>query len=380
MFKRTYFFILVGLLMFVGETAVFAQGEPVFSMEAVLDGAEDGLGYFVFEAEPGTVLSGQVFVKNTGTAVGTARLYAVDTATGNTGGISFRMRQDPVELAGTWIKPASDTVTLNPGTGAMVGFTVMVPDGVRAGQHIGGLVLESQGTEVVVNEPEGENKAAFVVDVQTRSAMAVQVNILGTAVSQIDVTGLRLGGHNDQQILYLQLRNSGNQMLKPTGTIKVLNSNGDTVQHLRFTLGAFLPDSDIEYPIYIENTALGTGDYLGDLRLRYENGSAPQAHQFDFTVSDDINVQIFTPREGLAAPEIAISNTTNAMPIYRNPWIIGIIIAMILVGIVGAMSWKKLPFNQVKQANPMDNASVPSAQPPKTPPPSKPPHLQTKNL
>jgi len=99
----------------------------------------------------------------------------------------------------------------------------------------------------------------------------------------------------------------------------------------------------------VQEQALGTGDYLGDLRLRYQTGETVFAHQFNFTVSDEINVQIFNAREPLEAPNFITNNSNNfILPIISTPWGIGSLI-LAIAAVLSLLSWQGLRHYRRKQ-------------------------------
>lgn len=315
---RLTLMLVLGLLALTAAQSLKAQeGVANFSLQVVAQNGQGSKPYFVFETAENSIVEGTAVVRNNGTAAGTARIFAVDATTGQTGGASMGMREDARQAVGAWIELDIDTVTLGPGEYQLIPFRVIVPAGARDGDHLGGLVVEAVETELMQASDNGRKEASFQVEVRTRSAVAVQVTIPGAEIEHIDVLGLTPGGHNNYQILYLDLLNSGTKMVKPSGTLLVRNAAGERIQQLCFQIDTFLPDTQIAYPLYVERAALTAGDYTADLALRY--GTTGQSHQqrLTFTLTEAQTVQVFAGRESLASP---LAATSRALVDGRPAW------------------------------------------------------------
>jgi len=301
--KRLFIIGFLAIVMVQMVTAVSAASGLTFSLQTVsANPAEKPTPYFIFEEVTGNRVEGQVQVKNTSFETGTVRLYAVDGATGQTGGIVYEMGSVPKTQVGSWITLAVEELTLQSGESQIVPFTVVVPDAARAGQHVGAIVAEPMITQEQQTVQTGDEQAAFQVDVKSRFALAVQINVPGEAISRIDVNGMEIGGQNGVQTVLLKLRNSGTEILKPTGRIIITDTAGKQVQGVRFRMDSFLPDTEIMYPVPLEYQALEAGDYLVYLTMQYGPDKAVHEHNLSFTVTEKENIQIFTGRSALESP------------------------------------------------------------------------------
>lgn len=299
------FILLLGLMFgFTAVPTLQAQSQPDthhFSLQAIGNDGESIIPYFILDGESGGQVSGKIYIINQGDLLGSVQLYTVDAVTGNTGGTVLSLRADPLEEVGSWIQLERDSVTLAPGEGQMIPFVVNVPGNVRNGAHVGAIVMESADD----NQPEqaaSQDEVSFQVDVKTRTAVAVQINLPGTAVEQLDVLGLTIGGHDSRQIMFLHLRNSGTELLWPSVNMHILDSQGQRIQNYRFNIDTFLPEDEIEFPIHVQGEALPAGSYTAELSVRY--GETIQVHhnQLTLTIREADNVQIFEGRDALAAP------------------------------------------------------------------------------
>ena len=174
-------------------------------------------GYFIFNSAPGSVIHGQVHVVNVSSVSGQAKLYAVDATTGQTSGAVYQSQTAPRRSVGSWIKLASTTVSLGPHGGTQVGFTVDVPAGATAGQHLGGLVVAPIKATATSTAKRGSH--TFHVNINEIAVVAVQVDLPGALVRKIGITGVSASGRPGYQTLLIGLSNTGNALVKGSGTI-----------------------------------------------------------------------------------------------------------------------------------------------------------------
>lgn len=277
--------------------------------------------YFVYDAEPGQVIHDEVLVTNTGDAPGTVQLAALDGMTGQTGGIVFPDADAPRAQVGAWTRLDQTELTLEPGESRTVGFTLTVPREVRAGHHVGGIAAQG----VAVKQGSGQ----FQVNVQTRVVTAVQVNLPGPVVEHLAIDGVTPTMQGSRQALLLGLRNDGNRMLKPHGTLTVTDSQGQELHSIPLQLNTFLPDTAIAYPAVVLDGPLAAGEYAVAVRLQYgEEGTA--SYEGTLTISSEQAAQAAqaAPAE---QPATIAAPAGQAMPL----WLIaGGVGAGVLVGLL----------------------------------------------
>ncbi len=260
--------LLIALLLggaFRCSVAHAASGQPIFSLQPVHYDPSQPVtqSYFVFDSHPGMILHNQVRVTNSGSATGTASLYTVDATTGQTSGLVYLSQTAAQHEVGTWITLEKQQVTLAPGQSQIVLFQVAIPSTTWSGQHVGGIVVES------ATRPSSPSSGAIHIIVQNLTIIAVQINLPGTPIEQLIATGIQPGGENAHQNMLVGLRNTGNTMLKPVGTLHVTDSHGHLIQNLAVKLDTLLPHTSINYPVYLKGTALGAGTYQAELTLTY---------------------------------------------------------------------------------------------------------------
>lgn len=286
-----------------------AEG-PTFALKPV-PATKDG--YFVFSGKPGQTLRGKVEVANVGSQPGKTQLYAVDATTGQTSGAVYRSRSEPKRTVGRWTSLGARALSLEPGQSRIVSFAVRVPAEVEPGQYLGGIVAQ-RFTKTVKGKGAASESGSFRVKVQALSVLAIQVNVPGPQRVAMTLSGITPGDQPGHQSLLLGIGNSGNVMLKGTGTVKVASRSGRQVQDQEFALDTFLPGTQIEYPVYIKGKALGPGRYRGTVSISYSGHELTRSFPFRISASD--TEQVFGSTASQTASVSPSSSSSNDTLIY----------------------------------------------------------------
>ncbi len=301
-----------------------ADGRPKFGLRPVLYDASNPVtkSYFVFDSRPGTILHNRVRVTNSGTATGTAILYAVDATTGQTSGTVYLSHNDVRRDVGAWITLRMQSITLAPGQSRIVPFQVTTPKIVRPGQHVGGIVAESM-------MPESASQSnSLQIQIQNLTILAVQVNLPGAQLEQLVATGIQPGGANNYQTLLVGLRNTGTMMLKPHGTLQVTDAQGSLLQTLPLKLDTFLPQTAIDYPVYLQKKALGVGSYRATLTLIYGHGH--ELHYTTvFTITGQQIAKVFQTSNPLLSPGLGLFGLLSSWQI-----VVDVLFGLLVLGSV----------------------------------------------
>ena len=242
--------------------------------------------YFILDSKPDTTVQNGISITNTGATTGTVTLYAVDATTGQNSGLVYNTKDTPRHDVGSWLQLAQQQLTLTAGQSETIPFQISIPKGVRPGQHVGGIVAES------ITQVSTQQKNTLHINVQSLSIVAVQLNIAGPQVEQLAMNGIQAGGARGNQNLLLNLNNTGTTLLKPYGTLQVLDAQGHIRQNLALKLDTFLPDTTINYPVYIQSHPLEAGTYTVELQLTYGKQHTLYTKQ-TFTVTQQQVTQVF---------------------------------------------------------------------------------------
>lgn len=243
--------------------------------------------YFIFDAAPSKVIQSQVRVINTGAVKGTAHLYAVDAATGQTSGTVYRSAQSPRQDVGAWVTLDTATVTLTPGQSQVVHFSLVIAEDVRSGQHVGGIVAESDIQQA------SDSKSAIQVNIQNLTVVGVLVNLRGARIDSMKVSSVTAGEQDGYQTLELGLSNTGTSLLKPKGELDIDDSQGKHLYHLPLTLDTFLPVPSITYPVYLSGPSLVSGSYRVRLVLEYGTPLQTLVYTTKLMVTEQQVTQVF---------------------------------------------------------------------------------------
>jgi hypothetical protein len=311
--RRTSFLVTAALLC--GAAAVLspparaAGGQASFAVKPVkYDPALSATkSYFILQAKRGAVISDQVRIVNTGSATGTAFLYPVDATTGQTSGAVYLSRQSPRRDVGAWVRLARRQVTLAPGASAVVPFAIRVPAGAHAGDHLGGIVAENSQIQ------GGRGSGALRIRIKHLTIAAVELQLRGRVVAGVAPSGVKAGGQQGWQYVYIHLRNTGNVMVKPSGSLVIRNATGRRVASRKLVLDTFVPGTAIDYPVLLPHRTLAPGSYRATVTLRSSNRAiagyrtvAPPAFSstqtFPFTVSSAQQKQVFSGVAPVTAP------------------------------------------------------------------------------
>jgi hypothetical protein len=284
-----------------------AGGQPVIGLQPAYFDPHHPISraYFIFNSTPGAHIQSAVRVINSGSVTGHATLYGTDATTGATSGAIYLDKTAKRQDVGSWLRLAKSSVTLAPGQSMIIPFQVTLPESVRPGQHLGGIGMEVTS----VGQPKTVTDQQNKVQIHTRiiTVIAVQVNLPGTPVEELSASGIQAGGENGYQSLQLVLHNTGTVMLKPAGTMEVMNGQGALLQTLPIKMDTFLPMTSIQYPIYLKS-ALGAGNYRIALTLNYGDHHILH-YTTNFTITAQQVQQAFPTSNTLQSPA-----TNTAMP------------------------------------------------------------------
>jgi hypothetical protein len=223
--------------------------------------------YFIYNSFPTALIRDSVSVKNIGSASGTIDLFPVDAITSQSSGTAFTDPHHPQHDVGAWIRLSRQQITLNPGQSQDIPFSLNVPNHVRPGQHGGGILAEVPMQ--ARSSTSASTRTAF--QFQSENILGVLINLTGTIMEKLNVTGITYDTENTYQRVLIKLNNTGTQLLHPYGNLQVLDTTGQLLQNEPLQLDTFLPQNSINYPVYIHHDILDPGTYTASVHLNYEH-------------------------------------------------------------------------------------------------------------
>ena len=301
------------------------DGQPAFDIRPLYTDPHNPLSraYFVMNAQSTTrVENNSIIVTNVGSATGTVNLYPVDAFTAATGGIVFRARTDARLDVGAWIKLSQQQVTLAAGQRQVVPFQVTIPHHTWVGQHVGGIVAELTAMQTFAAKN-------VHLHVQQLRVAAVQVNLPGTPVEKLVVTGIRPDSSSIYQRVQIGLSNVGNMMLKPFGSLQISDFSGRQLQYQALRFDTFLPQTSVTDHIYIQHKALPVGRYKATLTLTYGH-----KQQLDYTAVLTITSSKKTFSSAIASL-VSLGDSQTLFSMF-SPWQLalgGLILLLVLCGL-----------------------------------------------
>jgi hypothetical protein len=259
--RRRFLFALAAAAVLIPSAQ--AAG-PAFGVRAV---GKWKLGYFVYDAKPGTTIEGKIAVSNNGDRGGVVKLFATDATTGQTSGTVYKTSGEKPKDVGIWLTLPAATMRLGPNERRVVPFTVHIPAGAAAGEHVGGIVAETAQQSTGTHS---KGKTNVQITVRNLAIVAVQVNVPGPKVAKLAIGAVTAGGRKGYQQVFVHLTNTGNVMAKPSVTLSVADNEGASVLNERYQLDTILPHTAIEYPVNVSKQALGAGTYSTKVEISYD--------------------------------------------------------------------------------------------------------------
>jgi hypothetical protein len=239
-----------------------AGGQASFSLTPVTSTSATR-SYFVITTSKGSSVVESVRVTNTGTALGIVKLYAVDATTAQTSGLVYLNQTDPRSDVGAWISLSTPQLTLVPKQSQVVSFQLNIPATARSGEHVGAIIAQNAQSQ------NGAPGGPIQVSEGARTVVAVQVELGSPLTDLLSATSISSGTLNIYQVVFVGLNNGGTTLLKPYGTLQVFDSTKQLRMNVSLQLDTFLPQTAIQYPVYVQNQRLAIGTYTANLVLHY---------------------------------------------------------------------------------------------------------------
>lgn len=323
-------FVLAALLAVVAAPAAArAQSEerPQLSIRPV---GQAEAKFFDVQASPGDERVLQVELQNVGTQPVRARTYAAAAYTIINGGFGIRLTDEGATGTATWLTYPTEVLDLAPGETVVRDVTLRVPADAGAGEHIAGLAIENA-------EPiRGSGRVAL--DQVVRKAIAVLVTTPGAIDAKLDIVS---GEHllvGDQSVVAVALRNSGNVLLRPAGTVTVSDDAGREVARKPVTMDSFYAGTDTRLEVPLDER-LPVGRYSVAVSLSdAERGVDASAPALAMSVAAEAEPPP-PPAAGIRVPS-AISDLLGE-DAQTIPWpvVIGLAGAVILV--IAAVTYRR---------------------------------------
>jgi|SRR5665647_2726179 len=245
---------VIGVL--VGPAGMAVADEPPVSLS--LKAVDQPGPYFDLTLDAGQSQQLKVELGNHGSATISARTYAADAYSLINGGFGAGTRDGTPTGTTTWLSYPTEVLQLPAGQVATRAFTVAVPAGTAPGEYISSLILE--------NDVPVQGSGSVVLNQIIRQAVAVSIRVPGPLQPAFTIGTASHKITADRSVVDVQIANTGNTKLKPSGNLIIHDHNGKTISQAPVTMDSFYAHTDT----LVETTLAGKlqpGDYTVDLTL-----------------------------------------------------------------------------------------------------------------
>jgi len=256
--------------------------------------ADTGFGTFFSP----TIASGQsakltALLANTGSVDQDLMAYSVNAYTANGGGFEAAEYGTPRTGVATWIGIESETVSLMPGEGVEIGFTVEVPAGTEPGQYIAAMAGEQAETSDVQGTENFLQKTRFVVP--------VFITVPGDMETGFEIGSTTLSSNPDAIVIDVEIQNTGDVRIRPEGTVDILDEAGNLMLSLPVTMESIYAHESTVLSLGTTGS-LKTGPYT--IRVNFSDADTGETATFE---SEPIP---FTAQADIVPPTILINSAT----------------------------------------------------------------------
>jgi hypothetical protein len=206
----------------------------------------------------------------------TALTYAASVFTIVNGGFGAQGSDDPATGATTWVRYANEVFPLAAGETNSADFTVTVPAGTAPGQYISSIVLQNN-----VAIP-GQGQVAL--DRVVRQAVAISITVPGALEPTFSLGAASSATVGGRSVVSVALKNTGNQNLKPAGTMAIKDASRKVVSEAPVTMGSVYAGMPTTVAVTLDGLLL-PGKYTVTLELAdVATGASASITDVPFTV------------------------------------------------------------------------------------------------
>jgi hypothetical protein len=256
--------LVLGLALLPGLVRAQATPEPAAPPAFLLEPVGQAGTFFTVTGEAGSVTTLTVALGNAGEAPVTARTYAADAYTLVNGGFGINPEDAPTNPPTTWLDYPAETLDLDPATRVERDFTVTIPDDTAPGQYITGIVLQT--AEPIAIGDTGMLKQTIA------KALAVFITVPGPVEPNLEIGAVSLDQTANSNALVVEIANTGNVLLKPTGTVTMTRGD-EQILTAPVAMGSVYAGMSTTLELAIP-TILAPGDYTVDVTLKDEETGA----------------------------------------------------------------------------------------------------------
>ena len=254
--------IVVGLVISMVSTAVLAVSGGSISVFPADNKEHPGTrSWFVYEADPGTVIKDKVEIFNQDDQATTVNVAVLDGATTNDGGYTLVGAIDQNKDIGTWAQLSKTQVTLPAKSKTTIDLTITVPENADVGSHAGGVVAW--------RSTDGEPRGDAQLKVITRVAARLYLTVPGDIIRKLDISNVRHTITKGVLYFHMTFHNGGNVTLTPEADLSLKGILGNVGKQDRSQFGMILRGGTINARIPWQKKAPKFGRFVVDFRVHY---------------------------------------------------------------------------------------------------------------
>lgn len=163
--------------------------------------------------------------------------------------------------AATWFTLGQESFELDPGSIDTIAVSVTVPENTAPGQYIVGLVVQTA-------KPLGSDQAqeGFGLLPIIRSAMAIQITVPGDVTPGFELGAPAMTTENGVPVVSAPVTNTGNVLVKPTGTLTIASPDGTVLVTSPIEMGSVYMGNSTALQVSLPDQ-FEPGDYLISIEL-----------------------------------------------------------------------------------------------------------------
>lgn len=207
---------------------------------------------FTATIEAGATGQLTIVLADTGDVVFKGRTYAANAFNTVNGGFGVADSGTPPVGVTTWLDYPEKLYTLDPKKGIERAVDVKVPAGTEPGEYITALVLEDAEARAIAGSQNFQQ--------QVRFAIPVIITVPGPIKPGLSVGAISLSGDASAPAIDIEIVNSGNVRLRPSGTVTVSTVSGTPIYDAPVGMGAVFPRASAQLVVGLPKP-LPAGDY-----------------------------------------------------------------------------------------------------------------------
>jgi hypothetical protein len=221
--------LLTLFLMLLPGAAVLAANEEEGSIQLGIEPVDTEHHFFDISLEPGESTKLTVRFFNHGEVGTDVTVFAADVYTMRGGGMGMAEIGDARTGATEWLDFEDREFPLEPGESVEQVFAVSVPEETPPGDYITAVVI--QNTDPVdISNADGPSEQTV------RQGVAVAIDVPGERQPGLEFNGLSHDRSGERSVVEVDIENSGNTHLRPSGTFEFQNVEGEVLADSSVTL------------------------------------------------------------------------------------------------------------------------------------------------